>query len=522
MSLPKVVGIEQEYAIVIKGDGAPAVFDASCLLVNAVARHFGLRGPRLAMTWDYGHETPYQDIRGRMFGKNTGEYIISEKENQLINAPLPNGARLYTDHAHPEYATPECRSARQVLACDKAGERLLRIGLTLLQDTLPGVHIYLYKNNTDSQGHSYGCHENYLMAAATHEDYFVTAPEKALRALIPFLVTRQVFAGAGKIVREATGPAYRISQRADFMEKIFGLQTMYARSLINTRQEHHADPERFRRLHLILGDANMCEFAALLKIGSTQLVLQMLEDGAFTPDLTLSDPIDAVKRIAMDFAAPIALADGRSMTAVDIQREYLAAAMAYQPSDAAHRIPDDGFILDCWATALDGLARLRLTPDLGIEDDPMELRRRLDWVLKLWTINRYRQGKGRHWGDPQLGVLDLQYHNIDPGEGLFYSLQEQGFVEQMLNDAAIQRHERHPPEDTRAWFRGKCIEKFAPEICLLNWEVVGFDQGEVHRMVPLLNPLKGGQSQYSELFARARHSRDLIAQLESTMHKEHR
>ena len=523
MSIPKVVGIEQEYAIKIKGDDNLSFFDASCMLVNAYARRLGIRTPPVNMLWDYGHETPYQDIRGGLFSKNSGRQIVGEKENRLINAALPNGARLYTDHAHPEYSTPECLSARDALACEKAGEIILRKALELLRDILPSTSVTLYKNNTDQQGHSYGCHENYLMAANAHEECLVSQPRNALKTLLPFLITRQIFAGSGKTgdkEQKSVGSPYQISQRADFMENIFGLETMYARPLINTRQEHHADPKRFRRLHLILGDANMCEFAGFLKLGSTQLVLQMLEDGFMDGDLTLKDPIEANQQISQDLGCRVALADGRKLTAVQIQREFLTWARAFRPSDPVSRVPDDDAIINCWSYALNGLEQLKLSPDMGILDDPLGLSKRLDWLLKLWIINRYREGRHCTWGHPLLSVLDLQYHNIDPREGIFYRTQHQGFTERFLTDDEINGFVHAAPENTRAWFRSKCIEKFPGEIYLVNWEVVGFEQGDIYRMIPLLNPLTGTLDQYRDVFDQAQNAREFIDLIESGWVKE--
>lgn len=518
MSIPKVVGIEQEYAIKIKGEDGLSAFDASCMLVNAYARKLGLREPGMDMIWDYGHETPYQDIRGKLFGRSTGQEIMSEEENRLINASLPNGARLYTDHAHPEYSTPECLSARETVACDKAGERILLDSLKSINDTIPSSEIALFKNNTDHQGHSYGCHENYLMEAETHADYLIHSPQKALESLVPFLITRQIFAGTGKVGGEGTKPQktpYQVSQRADFMEGVFGLETMYSRPIINTREEHHADSKRFRRLHLILGDANMCEFAGFLKVGSTQIVLQMIEDGFFIENFTLKDPVNAIKQISAGFHSQIDLVDGRKSTAMELQRRFLERAKEYRKVKDVPHVPEVDSILECWAYALEGLEGLKLSPDFNLEEDPMDLKRRLDWVLKLWLINRYRQGRNLEWDHPQLSVLDLQYHNINPREGIFYRMQDQGLTERVLNDAEITRFVQAAPIDTRAYFRGKCIEKFLKEIYLVNWEVVGFDQGEVYRMVPLLNPLKGTREQFGEVFDQSRDARELFAAIEA-------
>lgn len=513
MSIAKVVGLEQEYAIKLKGEPDLSAHQASCLLVNAYARKNGLRQPGMAMLWDYAHETPYHDLRGTLFEKSARKEITSAEDNLLINAALANGARLYTDHAHPEYSTPECLSAAQAVASDKAGETILLEAVRALRETLPLCEVALFKNNTDHLGQSYGCHENYLLAAEAHEDFLVRNPDKALKVLVPFLVSRQVLTGAGKVGDWRTKADYQVSQRADFMECVFGLETTHNRPLINTRDEPHADPERFRRLHLILGDANMCEFAGFLKVGSTQLVLMMLEDGFIQQDFSLKEPLAAIKAITARFDVEVELANGKKSTAVDLQQDFLDLAKAYRRTGAARDLPLLEDILFCWEYALGGLKQLKISPGYDLEADPLELRRRLDWVLKLWLLNRYRLEKGLAWDHPLLRVLDLQYHNIDPREGIFYHLQAQGLTERVVDDEEIDRFVRQSPPDTRAYFRGRCIEKFPKELCLVNWEVVGFDHGKVRRLVPLLNPLKGTRAQFEEIFAQSRSSRDLLKKL---------
>jgi len=514
MSIPKVVGLEQEYALKLRSPEEKAAFHTSCLLVNAYARSLGLRGPELRLVWDYGHETPYQDIRGKIFRGATGQEVMSEEENRLINAALPNGARLYTDHAHPEYSTPECRSARDAVASEKAGEAILLEALRLARDALPDPETGLFKNNTDHQGHSYGSHENYLLDAAAHEVCLVQSPGRAVEGLVPFLATRQLLAGAGKGGGDGAGGVgrgYQVSQRADFMEAVFGLATTHSRALINTRGEHHADPRRFRRLHLILGDANLCEVASYLKIGTTQIVLRMLEDGALPGGWALRDPVDAVRRISRHWDDPVELTDGRTATALEVQEQYLAAARAYATRGDLADAPETERILDLWAEVLHGLERLRLSEDLEILDDPGGLARRLDWVLKLWLLNRYRRGKGAGWDHPYLKTLDLQYHNIDRERGLFYHLQGQGLVERIVDDAEVARLVAEPPADTRAYFRGRCIGKYAAEMRFVNWEAVGFAHGTVHRVVPLLNPLKGTRAQFEAVFERCATSTELVS-----------
>lgn len=519
MSIPKIIGLEQEYAMQFKGGSNLSAFEVSCLLINSYARKIGLRKPGQGLLWDYAHETPYQDIRGALFRKSAFQQIVGEEDNRRINAPLPNGARLYTDHGHPEYSTPECLSARQALACDKAGEVILTQALEAMKAVYPELRLRLFKNNSDHQGHSYGCHENYLMDATDHQAWLVENPHWAARVLIPFLVTRQVMAGAGKVGSEGSarrGVLYQVSQRADFMENLFGLETMYARPIINTRAEHHADAGRFRRLHLIMGDANLCETAAFLKLGTTQIVLKMMEDHFIREDLTLQNPLKAIRQVSTAFDHPLEMSKGPPMTALQIQRRLLERAEAYQYSDAAAQLPDYGLIVERWAKVLDGLEGLKLSTDLDIEDDPGDLIRKLDWVLKLWLLNRYRHSRNCGWDHPWLQVLDLHYHGLDDGEGLFYHLQADGMTDRLIADAEIGHFVDQAPEDTRAWFRSRCIQKFAAEILWLNWEVVGFNHGNVHRMIPLLNPLQGTRDQFEGLFAEARNSVELISRLEST------
>lgn len=518
MSIPKIIGIEQEYAIQLKGDPSLTAFEASCMLVNAYARSVGLRKPGMRVLWDYAHETPYEDIRGQLFRKSVTRQVVSDKDNFNINAGLPNGARFYTDHAHPEYSTAECRSAKQAIACDKAGEVILRKAVAQVKQLCPEVDITLYKNNSDHQGHSYGYHENYLLDAKGHERLLAGDARAAVKLLIPYLVTRQVFAGAGKVGGEAAhsqGADYQLSQRADFMENLFGLETTYARPIVNTRSEHHADAKQFRRLHLIIGDANMCEVAGFVKLGATQIVLQMMEDEFLDEDWTLKDPLDALRRISKKYNAGIELDNGRRMTAVQIQRRFLEYANAFAGSAGAAAIPEYQAILTSWADLLDGLERLKLSADFDIEDDPCDLCRKLDWVLKLWLLNRYRGARNGSWDHPLLKVLDLQYHRVDSPEGLFIKLQRDNMAQRICDDQQINHFVDHAPDDTRAYFRSRCIQKYAREMFLLNWEVVGFDHGEIHRMVPLLNPLQGTREQFEALFDNAADSMALIAALEA-------
>lgn len=507
MSLPKIVGLEQEYALKFKGAPGLSPFQVSCLVVDAAARRQGGRPPGSQILWDYAHETPFQDGRGSLFSQSARPEISNSDDNFLINAPLPNGSRLYTDHAHPEYSTPECLGAREVVACDKAGEAILLSGVAALRETLPGCQVELYKNNNDLQGHSYGTHENYLLTAGCYQRLLVEAPAWAVAALVPFLISRQILAGAGRV---GGAGGYELSQRAEFMAALFGLETTYNRPLINTRDEPHADSRRFRRLHLILGDANLSEYAAFLKIGTTQLVLSLLEDDLLA-SVGLREPVAAVRRVAQEWTAPLELADGRRWTALELQEFFLEQVAAHPASYQWH--PEAAAILAAWDQTLTGLRQLKLSPAWDLEDDPLELRRRLDWLLKLWLMQRYRRQKNLAWDNPVLQILDLQYHRLDRQAGLYYQLQHQGLAARLLTEAEITHYVSNPPATTRAFFRGRCLGRFPTEVAWVNWEVIAFRRQDLCRMVPLPNPLRGTQVQMQELFDRAQDAFDLVSLL---------
>jgi len=447
--------------------------------------------------WDYGCEAPFKSAMHRRVDRT--RVRISEAENVLVNNVLTNGARYYVDHAHPEYATPECFSARDVLACDKAGERILERSRQRANGGLRGSHeIHVYKNNSDHKGNSYGCHENYTVDAHTYQQLF---RETGLRELIPFLVTRQIICGAGKVGQEncpAPRASYQISQRADFCETVFSIRTMSSRPLLNTRDEPHADRRRFRRLHIILGDANMSEVSTYLKVGTTQLVLRMVEDQAITKAVRLDAPVQAIRDISLDTTcrAKVKLRDGRKLDAIEIQSEYLEMAHAYGATHALNVEERD--VLHRWERSL------RL-----LREDPMQLGRELDWVIKKWLLEQQISRHGLDWTSPRLRQLDIQYHHIAPDTSLFYLLQDAGQVERVIDDAAIEHFLRHPPDDTRAYTRAMCLEKYGPSVWAVNWERVTFrlpDQqgrpGQEGNLL-LLNPCRSTRADNQTLFAQA-------------------
>jgi proteasome accessory factor A len=363
------------------------------------------------------------------------------------NVFLANGARLYLDvGSHPEYATPECDSILDLVTHDKAGERILEQLLVsaearLREEGIRGV-IYLFKNNTDSAGNSYGCHENYL---TSRRDDFAHYAE----VHIPFFVSRQIYAGAGKVLQTARGAMYCIAQRAEHIWEGVSSATTRSRPIINTRDEPHADAERYRRLHVIVGDSNMSEYATFLKVGATSILLRMLEDPSFVlRDMTLENPIRAIREISHDLTCrrTVRLANGREASALDIQTEYLERAKRYAETKGLSPLEEKA--LGMWEYCLTGL-----------ESDPFKLDREVDWVIKHKLIESYADRHDLALSHPRVALIDLQYHDVNRERGLFYRLQRRDLVERMTTDDAIDEAVETPPQTTRARLRGDFIRR---------------------------------------------------------------
>jgi proteasome accessory factor A len=361
------------------------------------------------------------------------------------NVFLENGARLYLDvGSHPEYATPECDSVYDVVVHDKAGERILEGLVASAEERLAeeGIRgeIFLFKNNTDSAGNSYGCHENYLVGR--HGDF-----QRVVDTLIPFLVTRQIFLGAGKLLQTARGTVYSIAQRAEHIWEGVSSATTRSRPIINTRDEPHADAERYRRLHVIAGDSNMSEYATYVKMGTVAALLQMLEDDVVFRDLSLENPIRAIREISHDPTCrrKIRLSNGRELSALDIQWEYLDKAIRYSRSPGFPAPVQRA--IEMWEHLLTGL-----------EKDPMTLEREVDWVAKYQLIDRYRTRWDLALADPRIALLDLSYHDVNRDRGLFYLLQRKGMIDRVVTDDAIDDAMVRPPQTTRARLRGEFIK----------------------------------------------------------------
>ncbi len=472
MAIAKVCGIETEYGITVPGgDGNPIT--ASSMLVNAYATEAERR-----TGWDFEDETPANDARG-FSREGTLAPIV---ETHLANTVLTNGARYYVDHAHPEYSSPECADPLSAVLYDKAGEEILRRSMRAAAHLFPGsAPVVVYKNNSDGKGNSYGCHENYLMDRAVPF-------AKVAAAAVPHFVTRQIYTGAGKVGAETAAldrgsVTFQISQRAEFFEEVLGLETTLKRPIVNTRDEPHADPRRFRRLHVIVGDANLSEVATFLKVGTTAVVLAMVEDDVAPPrDLTPADPVRAMHQVSTDLSLgrPLAMADGSTATALAIQWELYTTARKYADHHGLAVLGSEQIgeqVLDRWESILHGL-----------EHDASGLDRQLDWVAKRRILEAYRERHGCDWGDSRLSVLDLQYHDLRPERSLYARLG----MERLVDDAAVSRAVTEPPADTRAWFRGQCLARWPDAVVTANWDSLVFDLGaDPLRRVPMMDPLRG-------------------------------
>ncbi len=463
--MKRVFGLETEYGITIDGAETVDVVAESIELVRSYTDHGA------HMKWDYALEDPHVDARGfraRELLQDTDEssYYEIDKNRPLSfeeiksDLVLCNGARFYNDHAHPEYSTPECTTLRELVAHDKAGERVVAECARRRNEKLEkGQEFRLYKNNTDFVGHSYGCHDNYLLSRAVPWDRIVAG-------VLPFLVTRQIFAGAGKMGIETESAAgqpgvFQISQRADFFSVLVSIDTMNRRPLVNTRDEPHADIDRYRRFHVILGDANMSEWATAMKVGTTALVLELIERGE-VPQLEMADPLAANQSISRDQSNKwvVELKGGRKISAIDLQRIFLQAAARMEDANEERR-----WILAEWDAVLRDL-----------ESDPLSTRDRVDWAAKKTLLDAFQKEEKLSWSDPWLQSIDLEYHNIDLERGLYYELLRQGSMRRIVGEDDIRLAIFSPPETTRAFFRGRAVARFNDRIDSIQWDEVVFSK----------------------------------------------
>src|SRR4051795_7210290 len=499
MSVRRVMGTETEFGISVLGQPTANPMVASSQVVNAYATST-LRARRAR--WDFEEESPLRDARGFDMSRDTADPSqLTDEDLGLANVILTNGARLYVDHAHPEYSTPECTNPLDIVVWDKAGEQIALDATRFA--TLPGEgDLLLYKNNTDNKGASYGAHENYLVRRSTPFGDIV-------RHLTPFFVSRQVVCGAGRVGlgQDGHGDGFQISQRADYFEVEVGLETTLKRPIINTRDEPHADPEKYRRLHVIIGDANLAEISTYLKVGTTSLVLAMIEDRFITSDLGIDGPVAALRAGSHDptLRELIAMSDGRRLTAIQLQEEYLELARKYV---------DDRLGADADAQTVDVLERWESVLT-RLQQDPMLCARELDWVAKLKLLNSYRDRDGLDWDSAKLQMIDYQYSDIRPDKGLYHRLVQLGRIDRLLDDASVERAMLQPPDDTRAYFRGRCLEKYADSVAAASWDSVIFDLPgrESLQRVPTIAPLRGSKAHVAALIDRCDTAEELFRAL---------
>lgn len=446
----------------------------------------------------FGLENEY----GLIFSPNGRVYLPMEKILGYIfeglipnswpsNAFLCNGARFYQDTGcHPEYSTPECDHLRDLVIHDKAGERLLEACLPMAEKRLreEGLigEIYIFKNNTDSMGNTYGCHENYLMRRDL--DFW-----KITEQLIPFFVTRQIFAGAGKVLKVSGRTHFFLSQRAQHIHEKTSSSTTSSRSIINTRDEPHADAEKYRRLHIIVGDSNMSELATYLKVGTTAVVLSMIEEGFTVKGMELEDPVKAIRDISRDptLKKRVRLEDGREWTALEIQMTYWERAQAYLAALGSSADETTRDLIEYWGDVLQKLAT-----------NPMELAQELDWVIKKNVMESYIARKNCGWDDPRVALMDLQYHDVKRNRGLYYLLERQDVIERLATEEEIQRAMTVPPQSTRAKVRGDFI-KFAKEknrSYTVDWTYLKLN-GYWEETILCMDPFSSSNKRVDELIA---------------------
>jgi proteasome accessory factor A len=503
VAIRKICGVETEYGIVLRGAGDSNPIAASSMLINAyvseLARDRGVTAGSPRVGWDFEDESPGNDARGMAAGA-----MAPEVETHLVNAVLTNGARYYVDHAHPELSTPECADARSIVVWDRAAERILQRSMVAAKRLLPdGQEIVVYKNNSDGKGNSYGCHENYLMDRQVPFGRIVT------HAMAHF-ITRQIFTGAGKVGSEAPGVSveevpFQLTQRADFFEEEVGLETTLKRPIVNTRDEPHSDAQKYRRLHVIIGDANLSEISTFLKVGTTAVVLAMVEDDFLPREFLFNAPVWAVRKVSYDrsLRAPLELTDGTTVTALEVQWELYDRARKYAEEFGLDCVggPAGDEVLTRWEAVLTGL-----------ESDPMSLANQLDWVAKYRLLEGYRERHDLEWSDARLAAMDLQYHDLRPEK----SLAGRVGLDRITTDEEVSDAVTEPPPDTRAYFRGKCLQKWGDDIVAANWDSLVFDVGhDPLRRVPMMEPSRGTEAHVGTLLAECSTSAELLERLGS-------
>ncbi|MGO0577892.1 depupylase/deamidase Dop [Ornithinimicrobium panacihumi] len=510
MSVRRIMGIETELGITSTQRDAHGELVTPMVLSGQVVRAYAAAaGPAAALQrgagWDYADETPLRDARGYEIARALAHVSqLTDVEDPLIaNSVLSNGARFYVDHAHPEYSAPEVTTPLEAVRYDRAGELVGRRATEAL--AAQGIEVRLYKNNVDGKGASYGTHENYLVPRSIPFERLATH-------LIPFLVARPVFAGAGRVGLGLASerPGFQLSQRADYLEAEVGLETTLRRPIVNTRDEPHATPHVHRRLHVIVGDATMADVTTYLAVGSLSAVLRVIETHPHLLEgLRLAAPVEAARAISHDpsLQGTVPLEDGRQVTGLDLVEAHLQAAeqAASSGHDAWAVDPETEDVLRRWREVLDGLRR-----------DPFSCAAQVEWVAKLSLLERFRSRSGAAWDDPRIVAMDIQWHDLDPARGLAQKLRGAGHLERLLTDEAVESAVTEPPVDTRAWFRGEVVRRYGQDVKAASWDsVVLLDERRRLRRVQLPEPTDGGREQTAALLERHTRTASLLTELAS-------
>lgn len=457
------IGTETEFGI-----ASPTQPDLSPIISST---HVVLANKEHSTSWDYAFESPLRDARGFDLRRYHSAPIIDPRAIGMANLVVENGARLYVDHAHPEYSSPECSNAYDALVYNLAGDMLMHEstqivqklseqGISCVAGHQPCPPLKLYKNNVDGKGASYGAHENYL--------YPRTIPFDLLaQSLIPFFVARIIIIGAGRVGigqrSEETG--FQISQRADYMEQSISLETTLNRGIINTRDEPHADSDTWGRLHVICGDANMSHAANFFKLGSTDLIIRALQAGIDFSGMELVDPVAAMKIFSrdLDLQAQVECTNGSQVSALDILDHYRSCLNNYTELNEV-----DTDLLKLWDEVVELLKK-----------DPLSTAHLLDWTAKLALMRGYIS-RGSSWSDPKIALIDLQYCDIDPTKGLYHKLVQAGRMRTLVSQEEIQYAMHNAPTDSRAWLRSLCVKNYRDSIYAMNWDSISLDYDEQH------------------------------------------
>lgn len=494
MALEKVCGLETEFGILVIGaENNPVA--ASGLLINAYMNQIGR-----TTGFDLSEESPGRDARA--IHEPSALDPDPDLESIPVNTMLPNGARYYVDHAHPEMSTPEVRTAREAVIWDRAGEEILRRSMLAAQSVLPaGADIIVHKNNSDGKGNSYGCHENYLVDRRVPFGQVITG-------VMAHFVSRQVVCGAGKVGSEVAGSEwqavpYQISQRADFFEEEVGLETTVRRPIVNTRDEPHCDADRYRRLHVIAGDANMSESATFLKVATTAMILAAVEDGFVSEVPVLAHPVRAIREISHDpsLRATVETDRGSRVTALQLQWQLLELATRWFDRCGGEAV-GDGIAPDAlrwWEEILTGL-----------EVDPDSVADRVDWVAKRRLIEGYADRHQLAPGSARLRAIDLQYHDLRPDR----CLADRAGLRRIVTADEVAHAISQPPTSTRAYFRGRCLDRYADSVVAANWDSIVLDigAGPLQR-VPMAEPLRGTAELVGNVIDQSPTAADLVRRL---------